>query len=106
MPSVQHDSEAAVGEKRLAPDNAQDLPGPSVGVFPLHMIEEETTGEDGDHASSPPCSGQELSVAQYGMNTLAKAAQMLAAPALDLQLQKVLLENKQRGGARQESALE
>jgi len=30
---------------------------------------------------------------------------MLAAPALDLQLQKVLLENKQRGGARQESAL-
>jgi len=31
--------------------------------------------------------------------------QMLAAPTLDLRLQKVLLENKQQGGARQESAL-
>jgi len=42
--SVQHDSEAKVGEKRLAPDSAQELPGPSVGVLPLHMIEEETAG--------------------------------------------------------------
>ena len=37
------------------------------------MIEEETAGEDGDHAeetpSSPPCSAE-----QYGMNTPAKAA--------------------------------
>jgi len=48
--SVQHDSEAEVGEKRRAPDSAQELPGPSVGVLPLHMIEEETAGEDGDHA--------------------------------------------------------
>jgi len=31
--------------------------------------------------------------------------QMLTAPALDLQLQTVLLENKQRGGACQDSAL-
>ena len=62
LPSVQHDSEAAVGEKRPAPDSAQELPGPSVGMLPLHMIEKETAGEDGDHAeetpSSPPCSGQ------------------------------------------------
>ena len=62
LPSVQHDSEDAVREKRPAPDSAQELPGPSVGVLPLHMIEEETAGEDGDHAeetpSSPPCSGQ------------------------------------------------
>ena len=54
-----------MGEKRPAPDSAQELPGPSVGVLPLHMIEEETVGEDGDHAeetpSSPPCSGQQLS---------------------------------------------
>ena len=42
--SVQHDSEAKVGEMRLAPDSAQELPGPSVGVLPLHMIEEETAG--------------------------------------------------------------
>jgi len=46
--------------------------------LPLHMIEEETAGEDGDHAeetpSSPPCSGQELSAEQYRMNTPAKAA--------------------------------
>jgi len=60
LPSVHHDSETAVGEKRPAPDSAQELPGPSVGVLPLHMIEEETAGEDGDHAdetpSSPPCS--------------------------------------------------
>jgi len=34
--SVQHDSEAEVGEKCLAPDSAQELPGPSVGVLPLH----------------------------------------------------------------------
>eukprot|EP00277_Geminigera_cryophila_P047890 CAMPEP_0173064908 /NCGR_PEP_ID=MMETSP1102-20130122/5289_1 /TAXON_ID=49646 /ORGANISM="Geminigera sp., Strain Caron Lab Isolate" /LENGTH=191 /DNA_ID=CAMNT_0013932051 /DNA_START=11 /DNA_END=582 /DNA_ORIENTATION=+ len=78
LPSVQHDSEAAVGEKRPAPDSAQELPGPSVGVLPLHMIEEETAGEDGDHAdetpSSPPCSGHHLSAEQYGMNTPAKAA--------------------------------
>jgi len=76
LPSVQHDSEAEVGEKRLAPNSAQELPGPSVGVLPLHMIEEETTGEDGNHAeetqNSPPCSGQ-LSVEQYGMNTTAEA---------------------------------
>ena len=54
-----------MGEKRPAPDSAQELPGPSVGVLPLHMIEEETAGEDGDHAeetpSSPPCIGQHLS---------------------------------------------
>ena len=31
LPSVQHDSETAVGEKRPAPDSAQELPGPSVG---------------------------------------------------------------------------
>ena len=41
------------------------------------MIEEETAGEDGDHAeetpSSPPCSGQQLSAEQYRMNTPAKA---------------------------------
>jgi len=78
LPSVQRDSEAKVGEKRLAPDSAQELPGPSVGVLPLHMIEEETAGEDSDHAeetpSSPPCSGQHLSAEQYGMNTPAKAA--------------------------------
>ena len=78
LPSVQRDSEAKVGEKRLAPDSAQELPGPSVGVLPLHMIEEETAGdsEDGDHAEetprSPPCSGQQLSAEQYGMNTPAK----------------------------------
>ena len=40
LPSVQHDSEATVGEKRPAPDSAQELPGPSVGVLPLHVIEE------------------------------------------------------------------
>jgi len=78
LTSVQHDSEAAVGEKRPAPDSAQDLPGPSVGVLPLHMIEEETTGEDGNHTeetpSSPPYSGQQLSAEQYGINTPAKAA--------------------------------
>jgi len=50
LPSVQHDSEAEVGEKRPAHDSAQELPGPSVGVLPLHMIEKETAGEDGDHA--------------------------------------------------------
>ena len=65
LPSVQHDSEVAVGEKRPAPDSAQELPCPSVGVLPLHMIEEETAGEDGDHAeetpNSPPHSGQQLS---------------------------------------------
>jgi len=44
LPFVQHDSEAAVGEKCPAPDSAQELQGPSVGVLPLHMIEEETTG--------------------------------------------------------------
>ena len=78
LPSVQYDSEAEVGEKRPAPDSAQELPGPSVGVLPLHMIEEETAGEDSDHAektpSSPPCSGQQLSAEQYRMNTPAKAA--------------------------------
>jgi len=78
LPSVQHDSEAEVGEKRPAPDSAQELPGPSVGVLPLHMIEEEIAGEDVDHAeetpSSPPCSGQQLSAEEYGMNTPAKAA--------------------------------
>ena len=78
LPSVQHDSEVAVGEKRPAPDSARELPGPSVGVLPLHMIEEENAGEDSDHAeetpSSPPCSGQKLSAEQYGMNTPAKAA--------------------------------
>ena len=36
LPSVQHDSEAEVGEKRPATDSAQELPGPSVGVLPLH----------------------------------------------------------------------
>ena len=64
--------------KRPAPDSAQELPGPSVGVLPLHMIEEETAGEDGDHAdetpTSPPCCGHHLSAQQYGMNTPAKAA--------------------------------
>jgi len=78
LPSVQHDSEAAVGENRPAPDSAQELPGPSVGVLPLHMIEEETAGEDGDQAdetpSSPPCIGHHLSAEQYGINTPAKAA--------------------------------
>jgi len=72
LSSVQNDSEAAGGEKRPAPDSAQELPGPSVGVLPLHMIEEETAGEDGDHAeetpSSPPCIGQQLSAEQYGMH--------------------------------------
>jgi len=67
-----------VGDKRPAPDSAQELPGPSVGVLPLHMIEDETAGEDGNHveetASSPPCSGQQLSAEQYGMNTPVKAA--------------------------------
>jgi len=78
LPSVQHDSEPEVGEKRLAPDSAQELPGPSVGMLPLHMIQEETVCEDRDHAeetpSSPPCSGQQLSAEQYGMNTPAKTA--------------------------------
>jgi len=58
-----------LGEKRLTLDSAQEFPGPSIGVLPLHMIEEETTGEDGDHTeetpSSPPCSGQMLSADQY-----------------------------------------
>jgi len=58
---AEHDSEAEVGEKRQAPDSAQELPGPSVDVLSLHMIEEETVGEDGGHAeetpSSAPCSG-------------------------------------------------
>jgi len=62
LPSVQHDSEAKVDKNRLAPDSAQELPGPSVGVLPLHMTEEETAGEDSDHVeetpSSPLCSGQ------------------------------------------------
>jgi len=31
-------------------DSAQEFPGSSVGVLPLHMIEEETAGEDSDHA--------------------------------------------------------
>jgi len=77
LPSVQHDSEAEVGEKRPATDSAQELPGPYVGVLPLHMIGEETAGEDGDHAKetpSPPCSGQQLSAEQYRMNTPAKEA--------------------------------
>jgi len=78
LPSVQHDSEAEVVKKRLAPDSAQELPGPSVGVLPHHMIEGETVGEDDDHAeetpSSPPCSGHQLSAEQYGMNTPAKVA--------------------------------
>jgi len=69
LPSVQHDSEAEVGEKSLTPDSAQELPGPSVGVLPLHMIEEEIAGEDGDHAEetpiSPLCSEQQLSVNEY-----------------------------------------
>jgi len=76
--SVQHDSEVAVGEKRLAPDSAQELQGASVGVLSLHMIEEETAGEDCDHAeetpSSPQCSRQQLSAEQYRMNTPAKTA--------------------------------
>ena len=67
-----------MGEKRPAPDSAQELPGPSVDVLSLHMIEEETAGEDGDHAeempSSPPCSGQQLSAEQYRMNAPAQAA--------------------------------
>jgi len=79
LPSVQHDSEAEVGEKRPAPDIAQELPGPSIDVLPQsHMIEEETAGEDSDHAeetpSSPPCSGQQLGAEQYGMNTPTKVA--------------------------------
>jgi len=78
LPSVQHDSEAAVGEKRPTPDSTQELPGPSVGVLSLHMIEEETAGEDSDHAeetpTSPPCSAHQFSAEQYGMNTPAKAA--------------------------------
>ena len=65
LSSVQHDSEAAVGEKRPTPDSTQEFPGPSVGVLPLHMIEEKTAGEDGNHTeetpNSPPCSGQHLS---------------------------------------------
>jgi len=65
-----------VGEKRPVPDSAQEFPGPSVGVLPLHMIEEETVGEDGDHAeetpSSPPCTGQHLSTEQYGTTRLKK----------------------------------
>jgi len=78
LPSVQHDSEAEVGEKCLAHDSAQELLGPSVGVLPLHMIAEGTAGEDSDHAeetpSSPPYSGQQLIAEQYRMNTPAKAA--------------------------------
>ena len=46
LPSVQHDSEAKVGEERPAPHSAQELEGPSVGVLSLHMIEEEPAGED------------------------------------------------------------
>ena len=46
LPTVQHDSQAEVGDKRPAPDSAEELPVPSVGVLPLHMIEEETAGED------------------------------------------------------------
>ena len=78
MPPVQHDSENEVREKRSAPDSAQKLPGPSVGVLTFHMIQEETAGEEGDHAeetpSSPLCSGQQLSTEQYRMKTPAKAA--------------------------------
>ena len=63
--SVQHDSEVEVGEKHPALESAEELPGPSVGVLPLHMIEEETSSEDDDHAeetpNSPPHSGQQLS---------------------------------------------
>jgi len=63
--SVQHISETKVGEKRLAPDRAQELLGPSAGVLPLHMIEEETAVEDRVHAEEMPsslqCSGQQLS---------------------------------------------
>ena len=44
-----------MGEKCPAPDSAQELPGPSAGVLPLHMIEEETAGEDGDHATERRC---------------------------------------------------
>jgi len=72
LPSVHHDSEPALREKRPAPDSAQELPGPSVCVLSLHMIEEETAGEDGDHVEEtprPPCSGQHLSAEQYGMHT-------------------------------------
>ena len=79
LPSDQYDSETEVVEKRPAPGSAQALPGPSVGVLPLHMIEEETPGEDCDHLeekpNSPPCSGQQFSEEQYRMNTPAKAIQ-------------------------------
>jgi len=45
----------AMGMLRVCQVNsAQELPGPSVGVLPLHMIEEETAGEDGDHAEETP----------------------------------------------------
>ena len=56
LPTVQHDSEAELRDKRPAPDSAEELPGPSVGAFklPIHMIEEETAGEDGDHREEMP----------------------------------------------------
>ena len=74
MPSVQHDSEAAVGEKRPAPDSAKELSGPSVGVLPLHMIEKETAGEDGDQDPAVHRVVDSSSPVLYGMNTPATAA--------------------------------
>ena len=87
-PTVQHDSAVEVGgDKRLAPNSAEELPVLSVRALHLSMIEEETAGDDmieeetageetaGEETpSSPPCSGQELSAEQYGMNTPGKAA--------------------------------
>jgi len=52
--SVQHDSEAKMADKRQAPESAEKIRGLSVGALHLSMIEEETTGEDGDHEEETP----------------------------------------------------
>ena len=38
LPTVQHVSDAKVGDKRPAPDSAEELLGPSVGALPLQQI--------------------------------------------------------------------
>ena len=72
MPSVKHDSEVQ-WERSV---QYLTVLRSSVGVLLLHMIEEETVGEDGDHAeetpNSPPCTGQHLSTEQYGTTRLKK----------------------------------
>ena len=67
LPTVQHDSEAELRDKRPAPDSAEELPGPSVGAFklPIHMIEEETAGEDGDHREEMPSGWHWLRLTQW-----------------------------------------